>query len=364
MRQCARRHASERVSWVPVPSPLLPREASCSMDAVALRKVVIVLFPGVQTLDVAGPADALTWATHFARGEGDGYALAFVSLDGRPVRSGSGLRLVADCALADIEGPIDTLLIPGGGGMHLLDRPAPLVGEVRRLSSAARRTAGVCTGAFVLAEAGLLDGRAATTHWFACRTLAQRYPSIAVQPDRIYIDDGVVSTSAGITAGIDLALALVDSDFGAPTARKVARWLVMFLQRPGGQSQFSERLTLELASGSPLRPLVDAVVAEPRAAHTLADLAQRAAISERHLTRVFASEMGITPGRFVERVRVEAARELLESTRLKLPVVADRCGFGSVETMRRAFLRITGVGPGEHRRRFGHRSDAPAHQAA
>lgn len=334
------------------------------MDTVALSKVVIVLFAGAQTLDIAGPADALTWGTHFAAGEGNGYAITFASLDGRPVRSGSGLRLAADCALAEVAGPIDTLLVPGGGGMHLLDRPAPLVNEVRRLSSIARRTAGVCTGAFVLAEAGLLDGRAATTHWFACRTLAERYPSVAVEPDRIYIDDGVVSTSGGITAGIDLALALVESDFGAPTARKVARWLVMFLQRPGGQSQFSERLTLELASGSALRPLVDAIIAEPRAPHTLADLAQRAAISERHLTRVFASEIGITPGRFVERVRVETARDLLESSRLKLPVIADRSGFGSVETMRRAFLRITGVGPGEHRRRFGHRSDARVRQAA
>ena len=330
----------------------------------ALRKVVMVLFPGVQTLDVAGPADALTWGTHFAPGEGDGYAITFVSLDGCPVRSGSGLRLAVDCSLAEVEGPIDTLLVPGGGGMHLLDRPGPLVGEVKRLSSVARRTAGVCTGVFVLAQAGLLDGRAATTHWFACRTLAERYPSVAVQPDRIYIDDGVVSTSGGITAGIDLALALVESDFGSATARKVARWLVMFLQRPGGQSQFSERLTLELASGSPLRPLLDAVVAEPHASHTLARLAQRAAMSERHLTRVFASEIGMTPGRFVERVRVEAARNLLESTRLKLPVIADRSGFGSVETMRRAFLRITGIGPGEHRRRFGHRAEAPARQAA
>ena len=330
----------------------------------ALRKVVIVLFAGAQTLDVAGPADALTWGTHFAARKDDGYAITFVSLDGRPVRSGSGLRLAADCALAEVDGPIDTLLVPGGGGMHLLDRPAPLIGEVKRLSRLARRTVGVCTGAFVLAEAGLLDGRAATTHWFACRALAERYPAVAVQPDRIFIDDGVVSTSGGITAGIDLALALVESDFGAATARRVARWLVMFLQRPGGQSQFSERLTLELGSGSALRPIVDAVVAEPRAAHSVADLAERAAISERHLTRVFASEMGITPGRFVERVRVECARDLLEATQLKLSVIADRSGFGSVETMRRAFLRITGVGPGEHRRRFGHRAVASARRAA
>jgi transcriptional regulator GlxA family with amidase domain len=222
----------------------------------------------------------------------------------------------------------------------------------------------VCTGAFVLAEAGLLDGRAATTHWFACRTLAERYPAVAVQPDRIYVDDGTVATSGGITAGIDLALALVEADFGAATARKVARWLVMFLQRPGGQSQFSERLTLELASGSTLRPLVDAIVMHPDAPHSVADLAQRAAISERHLTRVFAAEMGMTPGRFVERVRVEAARDLLEATRLKLPVIADRSGFGSVETMRRSFLRVTGVGPGEHRRRFGSRQDTVTRKAA
>ena len=334
------------------------------MHTMALRKVVMVLFERVQTLDVAGPADALTWGTHFARRDGDGYAITYASLDGGPVRSGSGLSLGVDCSLAEIDGPIDTLLIPGGGGMHLLDRATPLVQEVRRLSSAARRTGGVCTGAFVLAEAGLLDGRSATTHWFACRTLAERYPSVAVQPDCIYVDDGRVSTSGGITAGIDLALALIESDFDAATARKVARWLVMFLQRPGGQSQFSERLTLELATGSALRPVVDAIVAAPQAAHTVATLAARAALSERHLTRVFTSEMGMTPGRFVERVRVEAARDLLEATHLKLPVVADRSGFGSAETMRRAFLRITGVGPGEHRRRFGARADAPTRDAA
>lgn len=339
-------------------------QASGSMNAMALRKVVMVLFEQVQTLDVAGPADALTWGTHFAPGEGDGYAITYASLDGKPVRSKSGLGLAVDCPLAEIEGPIDTLLIPGGGGMHLLDRPTPLVQEVQRLSSLARRTGGVCTGAFVLAEAGLLDGRAATTHWFACRTLAERYPAVAVQPDRIYVDDGTVATSGGITAGIDLALALVEADFDAATARKVARWLVMFLQRPGGQSQFSERLTLELASGSVLRPIVDAIVAQPDAAHSVADLARRAAISERHLTRVFASEMGMTPGRFVERVRVEAARDLLEATRLKLSVIADRSGFGSVETMRRSFLRVTGVRPGEHRRRFGSRPDAVTRQAA
>jgi len=326
----------------------------------SLRKVVMVLFEGVQTLDVAGPTDALTWGTHFALDEGEGYAITFVSLDGRPVRSGSGLRLAVDSSLSAVDGPIDRLLVPGGGGMHLPHRPAPLVDEVKRLASVARRTGGVCTGAFVLAEAGLLDGRAATTHWFACSTLAQRYPSVAVHPDRIFVNDGVVSTSAGITAGIDLARALVECDLGAPTARKVARWLVMFLQRPGGQSQFSERLTLELASGSPLRPVVDDVVSEPRAAHTVADLAERAAMSERHLTRLFASEMGMTPGHFVERVRVEAARDLLEATRLNLSVVADRSGFRSTETRRRAFLRITGVGPGKHRRRFGARSDLPA----
>jgi transcriptional regulator GlxA family with amidase domain len=334
------------------------------MGAVALRKVVMVLFERVQTLDVAGPADALTWGTHFAPGDGDGYAITYASLDGGPVRSGSGLQLGVDCALAEIEGPIDTLLVPGGGGMHLLDRAAPLAVEVGRLARVARRTGGVCTGAFVLAEAGLLDGRSATTHWFACRTLAERYPAVSVQPDCIYVDDGAVCTSGGITAGIDLALALMETDFDAATARKVARWLVMFLQRPGGQSQFSERLTLELASGSALRPVIDAIVASPRGAHTLADLAQRASISERHLTRVFASEMGMTPGRFVERVRVEAARDLLEATHLKLPVIAERSGFGSVETMRRAFLRITGVGPGEHRRRFGTRADTASREAA
>lgn len=323
----------------------------------------MVVFDGVQTLDVVGPIDALTTATRFAPDGDDGYAITVASLDGGPVRSGSGLGLAVDGSLADLRGPIDTLMVPGGRDFHLPATVHPLVEPVARLAGIACRTCSVCTGAFVLAEAGLLDGRRATTHWFACSALGERFPAIDVEPDRIFVADGTVTTSAGVTAGIDLALSLVESDLGTPTARRVARWLVMFLQRPGGQSQFSERLTLEVQSTSPLRSVIASVVADPRGAHTVTSLAEQAAVSPRHLTRLFAVEVRMTPGHFVERVRVEYARDLLEATTLKLPVVADRSGFGSVETMRRAFLRVTGVGPGEHRRRFGSCRDAPSQHA-
>jgi transcriptional regulator GlxA family with amidase domain len=263
------------------------------------------------------------------------------------------MRVQADVALGKVRPrSVDTLIV--GGGMRfddVIDDPR-LPAGLERVAHGTRRTCSVCTGAFLLAAAGLLDGWAATTHWAFCGLLARRHPSVEVTPDRIFVRDGRITTSAGLTAGMDLALALVEEDHGADVARTVARWTVMFLQRPGGQSQFSERLAIPASVDAPLREVLDRVVAEPAADHRLAELAKRASLSERHFRRVFLDQTGTTPARFVERVRVEAARELLERTTTPVDAVAAGCGFGSPETMRRAFLRGVGVGPADYRARF------------
>jgi transcriptional regulator GlxA family with amidase domain len=317
-----------------------------------MRKVVLVAFDGVQLLDVIGPSDVLDAATRLLGGK-DGYRMLVATPDGQPVRGSAGLRLDADLALGQVRRRgVDTVIV--GGGLQIDDvlgdpRLAP---ALRRIAPGARRTCSVCAGAFLLAEAGLLEGRSATTHWAFCEELARRHPGVSVEPDRIFVRDGPIATSAGMTAGMDLALALVEEDHGPEIARTVARWTVMFLQRPGGQSQFSERLALPASVAPPIRETLDAIAADPAGDHRLPQLARRAALSERHLRRLFNEQAGTTPARFTERVRVEAARELLEDTATPIDTVAPRCGFGSPETMRRAFLRVLGVGPAEYRGRF------------
>lgn len=322
------------------------------------RKVVFVAFEHMQILNVVGPAEILDAATQVVGG-GGGYEVSVATLDGEPVRGSSGMRVEGDTALGQVApSRVDTLIV--GGGMRFDDviDEGRLPAEVERISRGAQRTCSVCTGAFLLGAAGLLEGRAATTHWAFCDLLARRHPGIRVEPDRIFVRDGRIATSAGLTAGMDLALALVEEDHGADVARTVARWTVMFLQRPGGQSQFSERLEIPGGVDAPLREVLDRVVAEPAADHRLVELARRASLSERHFRRVFLDQTGTTPARFVERVRVEAARELLERTTAPVGAVAADCGFGSPETMRRAFLRGVGVGPADYRARF--RSTAAA----
>lgn len=316
-----------------------------------MRTVVLVAHQGVQLLDVAGPADVLDGATRLV-GPDAGYRLIVAAPGGGEVRAGGGLRLCADVDLDAVRGPVDTVLVAGGWELTSAAAEPGLVDGVRRLAGTARRTTSVCTGATVLAQAGLLDGRRATTHWAFAPTLHAAHPDVRLEPDRLHVRDGDVLTSAGVSAGMDLALALVEEDHGAEVARTVARWLVLFLQRPGGQSQFSERLALPVVAGSPLRPVLDAVVADPAADHRTPAMAARAALSERQLTRRFAAELGTTPARFVERVRVEAARSMLEQDGAGVDVIAARCGLGSPETLRRAFLRVLGVGPAAYRERF------------
>jgi transcriptional regulator GlxA family with amidase domain len=313
------------------------------------RLVVLVVYPGIQLLDAVGPAEVFALAT-MAR-QGRGYRLLVASPDGAPVRSDSGLRLVADAAIEDVPEDVDTLIVAGGFGFDQATRPE-LVAAIKRIAARARRVCSVCSGSFLLAEAGLLTGRSATTHWIVCDELARRYPDVTVEPDRIFVQDGEVYTSAGVTAGIDLALALVEADHGTELARNVARGLVVFLQRPGGQSQFSARLDHGVAADSPLRAVLDSITADPAADHSVPRLAERARMSERHLGRVFSEQAGTTPARFVERVRVEAARDLLERSALPVEAISRRSGFGSDETMRRAFLRVLGVAPADYRDRF------------
>jgi transcriptional regulator GlxA family with amidase domain len=308
-----------------------------------VERVVVFVFDGVQPLDAVGPHEVL---------RAGGYAVEVVSPSGRPVRSESGLTLGVDRSLASVRGRIDTLLVAGGDGVLAAAADPEVVRHVRRLARGARRVTSVCSGAFVLAEAGLLDGRRVTTHWRRCAQLAERYPAVTVDPDPIFVRDGDVWTSAGVTAGMDLALALVEQDRGREVALAIARQLVMYVQRPGGQAQFSAALQAQRADRDVLRELQAWLPDHLDDDLAVAALARRVAMSPRHFAREFTAEVGVTPARHVEDLRVEAARRLLESTRRGVEDIAAACGFGTAETMRRAFLRSVRVPPADYRRRF------------
>lgn len=303
-----------------------------------------MVYDGAVMLDLAGPLQVLNGA--------GGYQIRLASPDGRPAHTDVGVRIDVGLALPDIHAPVDTLLVPGYPAKPGSGPPPTLVEQVRRIGGRARRVASVCTGAMVLAEAGLLDGRQATTHWAACGELASRFPRITVRPDAICVRDGTVLTSAGVTAGIDLALALVTEDLGVDRARTVAKYLVVFLRRPGGQAQFDIPGARPALRDPVLRQVLDAVRAQPSGEHSLATMAARASVSQRHLTRLFRREIGATPARYVEQIRVQAAQELLETGDAGVTAIARTCGFGSAQTMRRAFQRVAGVTPAAYRRRF------------
>jgi transcriptional regulator GlxA family with amidase domain len=312
------------------------------------RRIAIVAFPGVQPLDVIGPAEVFHTAAALKAGA---YSVQVVAADSGPLPSTS-VGLVADRALRSCRGPIDTLIVAGGPGVRDAVRDGATVSWVRAAAGRSRRVCSVCTGAFMLAEAGLLDGLRATTHWASCDRLAERYPDLTVERDPIFVRDGRVHTSAGVTAGMDLALALVEEDLGRRTALEVARWLVLFVKRPGGQSQFSAQLAAQTADREPLRELQEWIAGNLDADLAVAALAQRAHMSERNFARAFRRELGLTPGAYVEIARVESARMALESAGTPVEVVAQQAGFGTVETMRRAFHRRLGVGPADYRARF------------
>lgn len=320
------------------------------------REILVILFDGVQALDVCGPVEVFHGASP---SEPAAYRIRTASLDGAPVRTTSGLTLVPDLTLAEAGVP-HTLLVPGGEGTRAPD--PRLIDWLRGNAHRARRKVSVCSGALLLAEAGLLDGRRATTHWRLCDTLARRYPAVHVEPEPIYVRDGDVATSAGVTAGIDLALALVEDDLGRDLALAVARQLVVFLRRPGNQTQFSAQLAVQLAGRRPLRDLQQWITEHPAADLSVEALADRAGLSPRHFARAFRDEVGMPPGRYVDRVRLEAARRRLEDTADGIAQVSRHCGYGTPEAMRRAFLRALDTSPAEYRRRF--RPSAPPVPAA
>ena len=323
------------------------------------RSIVFVAFAGVQPLDIVGPHEVFagvnTALAGRGRGEGSGlepaYRLEVVSATGQNVTSRSGLQL-GTTRFPVGDPSIDTLVLPGGAGVTQARSDASLIEWITRAGARSRRIATVCTGTFLAAEAGLLTGKTVTTHWARAGELAAEYPDVTVDPDPIYRRDGKVWTSAGVTAGIDLALALVEDDHGAEIAQSVARWLVMFLHRPGGQTQFAAATWTPRAERSQVRGVQERIDDDPSADHSVKRLAAVAAMSPRHFTRVFTDEVGVSPGRYVERVRVEAARRALETSDETLDIVARRCGFGTAETLRRSFHRGVGVAPDQYRRRF------------
>jgi transcriptional regulator GlxA family with amidase domain len=315
-----------------------------------VRRIVVVAFDGVQSLDVTGPVEVFTRGGQLG---GAPYDVQLVGSQAGTIRTSSGLTLGIERSLGAVRGAVDTLVVAGGDGTADALRDERLMDGVRRVGRRARRVTSVCTGAFLLAEAGFLDGRRATTHWDNCELLARRYPTIDVDPEPIFVRDGNVATSAGVTAGMDLALALVEEDLGRDVALATARRLVMYVQRPGGQAQFSAPLRAQTSAGrEPLRDLQRWVLAHPDGDCSIDALAQRAAMSPRNFARAFTREVGTTPARWVEEVRVEAARLLLETTDRPVDAVAASCGFGSAETLRRAFLRRLHVAPSDYRKRF------------
>ncbi|MEU3777580.1 GlxA family transcriptional regulator [Streptomyces sp. NPDC032472] len=314
------------------------------------RNVLVVLYDGLQSLDVSGPVEVFAAVSRFP-GEA-GYTIRTASPGGAPVRTGSGLTLVPDGDLeSERPGPATTLIVPGG--RYRGDFEPRLTDWLRAHGGGAQRLVSVCTGGLILAEAGLLDGRRATTHWSVCDRMAQKYPRVTIEPDPIYVRDGPVSTSAGVTAGIDLALALVEEDHGRELALEIARQLVVFLKRPGNQAQFSAQLAAQTARREPLREVQHWITEHPGADLSVEALAARARLSPRHFARAFQAETGVTPGRYVERVRVEHARRLLEDSAEGVAQIARACGYGTPEALRRAFVKTLGQPPTEYRRRFG-----------
>ncbi|MFC4945203.1 GlxA family transcriptional regulator [Pseudonocardia sp. GCM10023141] len=313
----------------------------------AIHRVGIVVFDGVKLLDVAGPSEVFSEANRM----GANYQLTLCAVGGGSVSSSTGMTIAVDADATDPLVRFDTLLVMGGDIFpgHPVD--PQLRDAVIGLAGRSGRVCSICTGAFILAAAGLLDGRRATTHWRHTGVLSRGYPAVTVEPDAIFVRDGTTFTSAGVTAGIDLALALLEDDHGEQLARQVAQSLVVFLQRPGGQSQFSPTLSGPRPRTSALREVFDAVAADPAGDHSTPKLAVRAALSPRHLTRLFHEELGTTPARYVEAVRFDAAKAALEAG-YPITEAAARVGYGSSETLRRAFMTRLGVSPSAYQQRF------------
>ena len=321
------------------------------------RRVVILAFPGVQPLDVIGPAEVFAGAD--ALSGGDAYSVEVVARDASPIAvRGGGYSLLPKLTTAGCRGPIDTLVVAGGVGVREAERDVGLIRWIRSAARRSRRVTSVCSGSFLLARAGLLAGKTVTTHWASTEELARLHPELKVDPNPIFVRDGDVWTSAGVTSGMDLSLALVEEDLGREIAVEIARWLVLFLQRPGGQAQFSSHLSAQVAERRPLRELQSWIADNLDADLRVETLAERAAMSPRNFARFFRREIGMTPAAYVEQLRVERARQLLEDSADPLELISTNCGFGTPETMRRAFARRVGAPPAQYRARFRRAPDA------
>ncbi len=316
------------------------------------RRSAILAVPPVNELDVVGPFQVFATANRCAGRPVEPYQVEVLTAgSGRRVAGNAGLSILSHRSYREIADGVDTLLVAGGLGARSC-RDREVLGWLAHMAPRVRRLGSICTGAFLLAEAGLLNGRRVTTHWAFAREFAARFPQVSLDPDPIWRRDGKVYTSAGVTAGMDLSLALVEEDLGAEVALAVARDLVLFLRRPGTQSQFSRLLAGQSVVQKPLQELLVWVVENLDRDLSVERLARRASMSRRNFSRVFAEQLGAGPARYVERLRVEAARRLLEQTRQGVDEIAAGCGFGSAELMRRAFLRALGTPPREYRARF------------
>jgi transcriptional regulator GlxA family with amidase domain len=313
----------------------------------APHRIGVVIFDGVKSLDASGPLEAFDEAN----AEGAEYELLVLAPGGRTIRASNGLRIGADAALEDRTIRLDTVIVAGADHLPVRAADPGIVDGVRHAASRAGRVASVCTGSFLLGAAGLLDGRRATTHWRHSGRLQAAFPTAQVEADALFVRDGPIHTSAGVTAGIDLSLALIEADHGGEIARRVARSLVVFLQRPGSQSQFSPSLSTPRPTTPSLRALFDAIATDPTAEHSTATLASRVAMSPRHFTRLFGEETGMSPHRYVELVRVQAACAALDAGS-SVTAAVERAGFPSVDALRRAFRDRLAVTPSEYQARF------------
>lgn len=325
-------------------------------NVIRVRRIGILVFPNCEVLDVSGPMEAFAFADRWARIRNlvndPGYELLVIAPTPGPITTMSGLQIVATRGCEDVKDGLDTLIIAGGIGVEQACADLALVAWVKMMAPRVRRLVSVCTGAFLLAAAGLLNNRRVTTHWMWCEQLAAAYPSLRVEPNLIFVRDGHVYTSGGITSGIDLALALIEEDLGQEIARIVAGILVVFLRRPGGQTQFSPFLLGEAKSRHDVRQLQAWILAHPAEDLDVETLAGRLAMSPRNFARLFRSETGMTPAKFVEQARLETARCKLEQAPLPVETIAELCGFGTAERMRRSFQRLLNVTPQDYRARF------------
>jgi len=325
------------------------------MAVMAIHRVVIFTYPDAQTLDVVGPLEVFARSARWLKDNGyckkDAYQIELVAPVAGPVVMSSGLQLISECRYQDVDST-DTLIVSGGLGYAAIAQDSDVIAWLKGMEANSKRIVSICTGALILARAGLLDGCAATTHWNYCNELSKKHPTVKVRSDEIFVRQGKIYTSAGVTAGMDLALALVEEDWGRAVALAVAQELVMFMKRPGGQSQFSNILAAQHSSSERFKELMVWIQTHPGASLDVERLADKIGMSPRNFARMFNQEIGETPGRYVQRVRVDAARRDLEDSRYDMERIASRCGFGSAEVMRRSFIKLLNVSPSDYRRRF------------